>query len=219
MKHLTILTILACSCAGMLAATTLWQDGHLFSAQGRILPGDILKIHFAYRNMIRYRNEMKTGETQKVSFGKPDAKTFSFLPALDNNTMFNRNNNLEYNNEREFATTIAVMVQGVATNGIVTFRGLHRVFLNGQDERVELSGQVRAADVGEGNRIMSTDIANLSFAWYGPEAQRQNRLTAADLATTTNTNALRADSPELNAAMRQRLLLQYLNRMHDLLFR
>lgn len=220
MKHLTVLVCLFCLGAATLAATTLWQDGHLFSAQGRILPGDILKIHFAYRNMIRYRNEMKTGETQKVSFGKPDAKTFSFLPAIDNNTTYNRNNNLEYNNEREFSTTIAVVVQSVATNGIIAFRGQHRVLLNGQDERIELAGQVRSADVGEGNAIVSTDIANLAFAWYGPAALEQKRLTAADFVTSTNTNAAaRQDSPDLTPATRQQLLLQYLNRMHDLLFR
>jgi hypothetical protein len=205
-----------------LHAESLWRDSHLFSTRGVIQPGDILKIQFAYRNIIRYRNEMKTGESEESSFGQPSIKTFSFLPSLENTTTHNRNSNLEYNNEREFSMRIAVTVESASTNGIVNFSGGHTVILNGQSERILLQGQVRMADIGEGNTVTSTDIANLTFAWHGPQVMRQQALSTNDLvATATNEDGSPAasDGIELTPEAKQRLLMQYLNRIHDILFR
>lgn len=214
------LILLACLAGIPLGGTSLWQDGHLFSSRGKVIPGDILKIRFSQRNLVRYRTEMKTGDTQKLNLGRPDLKTFSFLPSLDNNTTFNRNNNLEYSSEREFSTTIAVIVESIATNGIIAFRGNHRLILNGQSEQVSIMGQVRSQDVADGNFVTATDIANLSFAWAGPDVIKQNALGPTDLVTTTNTNqAGQQDAPELSAETKRRLLMQYLNRIHDILFR
>nr|HPH03258.1 flagellar basal body L-ring protein FlgH [Spirochaetota bacterium] len=188
-----------CLCTALpLAGVSLWQDGHLFSSRGKVVPGDILKIRFSYRNLVRYRTEMKAGDTQKLNLGKPDLKTFSFLPSIDNNTTYNRNNNLEYTSEREFATTIAVMVQTIASNGIISFRGNHSLQLNGQNEEVVIQGQVRSQDVADGNFVASTDIANLNFAWIGPSVIRQNVLRTGDLTVSTNTNQRAGqDAPEL----------------------
>jgi len=226
-RTLVSLFLLACGLAffyaapsapGGLRAESLWRDSALFSSRGEIRSGDILKIQFAYRNIVRYRNEMKAGETEEATLGKPGIEAFSFLPALEKNSTYKRNNSLEYNNEREFSTRIAVAVESVNTNGIVSFSGGHRVILNGQSERVVISGQVRSADIGEGNSVLSTDIANLSFAWYGPEVLRQEALGTNDFVTATN-GAAGPGAAELTPETRQRLLLQYLNRVHDILFR
>jgi len=197
------------------------RDGQQRRIAGReVVPGDILKIRFSYRNLVRYRTEMKAGDTQKLNLGKPDLKTFSFLPSIDNNTTFNRNNNLEYTSEREFATTIAVVVDSIATNGIIAFRGNHSLLLNGQTEQVAIQGQVRAQDVADGNFVASTDIANLSFAWIGPAVARQNALRPTDIVASTNTNQRAGqDAPEFSDEVKRRLLMQYLNRIHDILFR
>jgi hypothetical protein len=214
-------------------AESLWRDSNLFSSRKEVRAGDILKINFAYRNLVRYRNEMKVGETESISLGQPNITTFAFLPSLENNSTHTRNNNLEFNNEREFSTSIAVTVENVNENGIVSFRGGHTIILNGQSEQVILQGQVRWLDVGEGNSVQSTDIANLSFVWRGPQTVRQQALGLDDFTLPANAEA-NADADaeagdgvaaaasgdfELTPEARQRLLLQYLNRVHDILFR
>jgi len=202
-------------------AESLWRDSNLFSSRKEARAGDILKINFAYRNLVRYRNEMKAGETESVTLGQPKLAAFSFLPSLENNSTYTRNNNLEFNNEREFSTSIAVTIESVNTNGIVRFRGGHTVVLNGQSEQVILQGQVRDQDIGEGNAVRSTDIANLSFVWNGPQVARQQALGVNDFVAATNAEgeALPSSLEEFTAETKQRLLLQYLNRVHDLLFR
>ncbi|MDR2734599.1 MAG: flagellar basal body L-ring protein FlgH [Spirochaetota bacterium] len=199
-----------------LSAESLWRDSHLFSTRREIRAGDILKINFAYRNLLRYRNEMKVGETDSASIGQPGMKVFAFLPSLENNATYNRNNNLEYNSEREFSMHIAVTVSTVGTNGIIGFRGGHTVLLNGQSEQVTIGGEVRDADIREGNLIRSTDVANLSFVWNGPRVRRQEALGANDLATNA---APGSEGPELTPEAKERLLLFHLNRAHDILFR
>ena len=203
------------------SAESLWRDSNLFSSRKDVLAGDILKINFAYRNLVRYRNEMKAGDTENVTLGKPNMTTFSFLPSLENNTTYTRNNKLEFSNEREFSTSIAVTVESVGTNGIVRFRGGHTVVLNGQSEQVLLQGQVRGQDIGEGNSVRSTDIANLSFVWRGPQVERRQALGTNDFVSATNAGgeAQPGSLEEFTAEAKQRLLLQHLNRVHDILFR
>ena len=199
-----------------LFAESLWRDSYLFTTRRGIRAGDILKINFAYRNLLRYRNEMKVGETDTASIGQPSMKVFSFLPSLENNSTYTRNNNLEYNSEREFSMNLAVTVSTVGTNGIIGFKGGHTVLLNGQSEQVMIGGEVRDADIREGNLVKSTDVANLSFTWNGPRLRRQEALGANDLATNA---AAGSKETELTPEAKERLLLFHLNRVNDILFR
>ena len=56
-----------CLCTALpLAGSPLAGWSSLF-IPGKVVPGDILKIRFSYRNLVRYRTEMKAGDTQKLN--------------------------------------------------------------------------------------------------------------------------------------------------------
>lgn len=222
MKKKTLLlaiTVLVPVC--LVSARSLWKASNLFSSRSRVGVGDIIKVRFAYKNLVRYRSEMKSGTTQKASLGKPSLAVFSFLPAFDHNYSVDRNNNVEYSTEKEFQTMLAVTVTAVSGN-IISFNGRHSILVNGQQETISISGRVRNNDIEDGNTVRSTDIADLAFSYEGPRIQRTNTLNPADLVyPTASTNATNAASqlPSISRNARRRLVLRYLNRIADILFR
>ncbi|MCK5268546.1 MAG: flagellar basal body L-ring protein FlgH [Spirochaetes bacterium] len=205
---------------------SLWKDRDLYSNRSRLKVGDIIKVVFSHKSIVRYKNESKIGSTTKVTFGKPGIKIFSFLPNLDYNTSKDRNIKVDYSTEKEYNTTIAVTIQTIKANNIITISGNHSVIMNNQLEQIKLTGEVNLSDLADGNRIYSTDIANLSFEYKGPIPRISNPITTNDLVYTTTTNISNGVTnikssvlPNLNPELRKKLILQYLNRIAAILFK
>lgn len=216
----------------LLYGRSLWRDRDLFSTRKNVRIGDILKVRFANENLIRYRNSMKTGVSREVNIGKPSIKTFSFLPSFDFSFTRKNDTGVEYSTEKEFRARIAVQVTAVNTNtGNISFQGQHTIIINGQAENITIIGLVRKGDLRDDNTILSRDIANLRFSYQGPASERRTLLNRRDLiypAQPTNTAATnggitnRASAPQLptiSREARQRLILDFLNRIAASLFR
>lgn len=201
---------------------SLWKDSNLFSTRTKLKLGDIVKINFNYKNIVRYRNNMKTGGSKKISIGKPSLKLLSFLPDFDYSMSVNNNTQVDYSTEKEFSIILAVRT--AAVNGeIITLQGQHTILVNGNLETIKISGVIRLADLYNGNVINSHNIANLKFDYQGPSKQKLNSLTTQDLiykATNSGiTNGNNAGStPSLSEATKKRLIRVYLNNIMSLLF-
>ena len=213
-----------------LYSRSLWRDRDLFSTRKNVRIGDILKVRFATDNLIRYRNSMKTGVSREVNRRKPAIKTFSFLPAFDFSFTRKDDNSVEYSTEKEFRARIAVQVTAVNTNTRnITFQGQHTIIINGQAENITIIGLVRQDDLRDDNTILSRDIANLRFSYQGPTSERRTLLNRGDLvypSANTNTGATNSGMtnragqlPSISRAARQRLILDFLNRVAASLFR
>jgi flagellar L-ring protein FlgH len=62
---------------------------------------------------------------------------------------------------------ITVTIAAVYPNGTMLVKGEKRITLNRGDELVQISGLVRAADIGVDNRIASTKVADATIAYTG----------------------------------------------------
>lgn len=196
----------------------------MFSSRRQLQAGDILKIVFDTKNIIKYKIEMKRGGTDKVSLNQPGVATFSFLPAFNYNTSSDKNNRIDYTVEKEFGTVLAVQVTAVNQNGIVAFEGQHTMLLNGQQESIRLSGRINANDLYNGNSVKAVDVANLNLVYLGPTRQMQAAINNNDLVYRTNNTATNRQGsaqsglPELTDARKRQLIRDYLNRIANILF-
>jgi len=217
-----ILVVLFMGFILFLNGESLWKESNLFSTRTKLKPGDIVKINFNYKNIVRYRNNMKTGSSKKINLAKPSLKLLSFLPDFDYSMSVNNNTQVDYSTEKEFSIILAVRT--VAVNGqIISIQGKHTILVNGNLETIQISGVLRLADLYNGNVIHSHDIANLKFDYQGPSKQKLNSLTAQDLIyQSTNSGATNGNNvgttPTLSDATKKRLIRLYLNNIMSLLF-
>ena len=62
---------------------------------------------------------------------------------------------------------VSVTVAQVFPNGTMLVRGEKLLTLNRGDERVQISGLVRAMDITPDNRVLSTRVANANIRYVG----------------------------------------------------
>lgn len=79
------------------------------------------------------------------------------------------------------AAQITVTVSEVLANGELRVAGQQQIVVNGEKQLLKLSGRVRPTDIGEGNTVASTRLADAEIDYIGDgvlaEKQRQGVLT------------------------------------------
>src|SRR3546814_1948122 len=73
----------------------------------------------------------------------------------------------EASQSNQLAGEISVTIAEVYPNGTMLVRGEKLLTLNRGDERVQISGLVRAIDIGPDNRIASTRVADARIRYVG----------------------------------------------------
>jgi flagellar L-ring protein precursor FlgH len=78
----------------------------------------------------------------------------------------------------ELRTQLSVQVLAVAADGTLTVEGAQSLVINGEDQRIMLSGLVRPGDIAADNSVWSHRIANARVEFSGTgvvsESQRQS---------------------------------------------
>lgn len=78
----------------------------------------------------------------------------------------------------ELRTQLSVQVLAVAVDGTLTVEGAQSLVINGEDQRITLSGLVRPGDIAADNSVWSHRIANARVEFSGTgvvsESQRQS---------------------------------------------
>ena len=78
----------------------------------------------------------------------------------------------------ELRTQLSVQVLAVAPDGTLTVEGAQSLVINGEDQRIMLSGLVRPGDIAADNSVWSHRIANARVEFSGTgvvsESQRQS---------------------------------------------
>ena len=131
--------------------------------------GDVLTVVLVERMQATKSNSAKTGRNGSIGLSPPTTGPFSFLKSSDVNmsgtSSFNGKGAAEQSNA--LRGELSVTVIAVRPNGTMLVRGEKALTLNRGDEHVQLSGIVRAADIGPDNRISSTRIADARIAYTG----------------------------------------------------
>lgn len=83
----------------------------------------------------------------------------------------------------ELRTQVSVQVVGVEQDGAMQIAGVHELLINGERQKIRISGLVRPQDIGPDNTVWSGRIANAQLELAGrgvvSESQRQSMLYRA----------------------------------------
>ena len=156
------------------AATT---PGAIFSAGYQPLTsgtragqvGDILTVVLVEKTQATKTNSAKTGRDGSVGLTPPTTGPLSFFKPSDVNISgaLSFTGKGEAQQSNALSGEISVTIVDVRSNGTMLVRGEKALTLNRGDEHIQLSGIVRASDIGPDNRIASTRIADARIGYTG----------------------------------------------------
>lgn len=132
--------------------------------------GDIITILLVERTQATKSNSANTDRTGHIGLVPPSTGPFSKLfsasdVAASGSQGFQGKGGAAQSNA--LSGEITVTVAKVLGNGTMLVRGQKQLTLNRGDEYVQISGLVRAADVGPDNRVLSTRVADARITYTG----------------------------------------------------
>jgi flagellar L-ring protein FlgH len=153
-------------------------NGAIFSAQSyspltsgnrAAKVGDLVTILLAERTSAAQANDTKTDKNGSFGITPPTTGPLSFFSPED----VNIGGDQSFKGKGEISQTnslngeISVTIAEVYPNGTALVRGEKLMAMNRGDERVQISGIIRLADVGADNRVLSTRVADARIFYVG----------------------------------------------------
>lgn len=239
MKKYILGLIIVFFCIILLYGKSLWKDVNIYKVN--VKTGDIIRIKFTEKTLLRYRQEQKQSAYQDVKGKKGKGEVFSFFPeaeVTEDNTVRNQNI-LTINNESKFVITAKVVS---IQDDLFRIQGYHSTLVNGEIYKLDISGECSRNSLNSDRSIYSSDIYNLNF-----KVSRETPVNTAifnenDVVYTTNytdivSNITISSNNETNVTMvtnfssfklqfsgikedkKKQLLVNYLNNIINTLFR
>ena len=131
--------------------------------------GDIVTIQLVERTIAAKSNSAGTNRDGSIGLTPPTTGPLSlFNPsdvAMGGNQSFKGKGDAAQSNT--LSGEVSVTVAAVYPNGTMLVKGEKLLTLNRGDERVQISGIVRAIDIIPDNRVLSTRVANAHIRYVG----------------------------------------------------
>jgi flagellar L-ring protein precursor FlgH len=149
----------------------IFQGGYVpLTSGGRAgAVGDIITIQLVERTAATKSNAAATQRDGDIGLTPPTTGPLSlFNPsdvAMGGGQQFKGKGDASQPNA--LSGEVSVTIAEVYPNGTMLVKGEKLLTLNRGDERVQISGIVRAIDIGPDNRILSTRVANAHIRYVG----------------------------------------------------
>ncbi len=131
--------------------------------------GDVLTVILTERMAATKTNAASTGRDGGIGLTPPTTGPLSILSPSD--IKFSGNQSFKGKGEaaqsNALSGEISVTIAALYPNGTALVRGEKRLTLNRGDERVQVSGIVRLADIAADNRVASTRLADARILYTG----------------------------------------------------
>ena len=131
--------------------------------------GDLLTIRLVERTTARKSSSADSARDGSTSLTLPDATPFSLIPkgltSGGSTQSFKGSGTAAQDNllSGELSVTVARVLPG----GVLAVAGEKRLTLNRGEEQVQLTGLVRAEDIGADNSVPSTRVADARIRYSG----------------------------------------------------
>ena len=179
---LTIIIMMLSS--GFAGASSLWTDtaatSVLFGDQRARAVGDILTV-VVNENSSASRTGSSSNSKSAANNVDKGIGLLGFIPdsSLAQDDSFKAQGTI--NNSNKVTARLTVKVIEVKPNGNLVISGVQNIRQNGEEQRINISGQVRPSDIRADNSVLSSNIADakLLVTGSGPlvNKQRQGILT------------------------------------------
>lgn len=141
----------------------------LTSGQRAAMVGDVLTIALVERTQAAKSATQSTDRKADIGLTPPSTGPLSFFKPTDigasGSAGFDGKGAATQSNQLQ--GEISVTVAAVYPNGTMLVRGEKLLTLNRGDEKIQIQGLVRSADIGPDNRVLSTRVADARILYSG----------------------------------------------------
>ncbi|GIV16664.1 MAG: flagellar L-ring protein [Armatimonadota bacterium] len=168
---------------GYVFADSLWKDGNrsLYADRKAIKEGDVLTVLIYESTTASSRADTKTSKSDSASTKPGVGPLLSMLPEWSLSGKTNSQASGSTTRSGTLVGKISVVVREVLPNGNLKVEGTRTVGVNGEKEKIVLTGIVRPEDVSAENTVASTAIAQAEIHYEGKgpvgSKQREGLLT------------------------------------------
>ncbi|MEJ5250900.1 MAG: flagellar basal body L-ring protein FlgH [Chthonomonadetes bacterium] len=182
MRTLTIMLLGAMLCAYAMA-DSLWKDGSrsLYADRKAVKEGDVLTVLIYESTTASSRADTKTSKSDSASTKPGVGPLLSLLPEWSVSGQTGSQASGSTTRSGTLVGKISVVVKEVLPNGNLKVEGTRTVGVNGEKEKIVLTGVVRPEDISPENTVPSTAIAQAEIHYEGKgtvgSKQREGLLT------------------------------------------
>jgi len=207
---LGVLTVLAVSFAS-LSGEDLWVDHNPYSSAGSIRTGTILKLVVEEPIKAEYEYNRKLDENATIKI-TPDKSITDFLPPADTDKSITGKDKVKIKAKGLLSFRMAVTVTAKNEGGTLKIRGGRSIaYESGRArQRITVSGSVNRQDVSANRIVHSSEVADLAIVIVGSPIPQTDNIRMKQIPGSGGTMQPKA---ELSEEEKQRLLLDYLNRL------
>jgi hypothetical protein len=200
-KNRILISILAAAAllAGLFSAVygkSLWKDG-LNVYRLSVKKGEIVKIRFSEKTIMKYKVEQKQNNYQSTKGKKGGGNLFSFFPDTEvneNDTLRNQNN-VSINNENNFVIPARVTA---AEGDLVSIEGVNSSLVNGEKFQIKFGGQFDVSSMNSDRSVLSTEIYDLNFQITKEPPVNTDLFSEKDMVFATNYTELMTNTTVSN---------------------
>ncbi|MGQ9738447.1 MAG: flagellar basal body L-ring protein FlgH [Armatimonadota bacterium] len=177
------LVLLSAVLCGVVTADSLWKDGSRspYADRKAVKEGDVLTVLIYESTTASSRADTKTSKSDSASTKPGVGPLLSLLPEWSLSGKTNSQASGSTTRSGTLVGKISVVVKEVLPNGNLKVEGSRTVGVNGEKEKIVLTGIVRPEDVSAENTVPSTAIAQAEIHYEGKgpvgSKQREGLLT------------------------------------------
>jgi flagellar L-ring protein precursor FlgH len=169
--------------SGYALSDSLWKDGNrsLYADRKAVKEGDVLTVLIYESTTASSRADTKTSKSDSASTKPGVGPLLSMLPEWSVSGKTGSQASGSTTRSGTLVGKISVVVKEVLPNGNLKVEGTRTVGVNGEKEKIVLTGIVRPEDVSAENTLPSTAIAQAEIHYEGKgpvgNKQREGLLT------------------------------------------
>lgn len=169
--------------SGYALSDSLWKDGNrsLYADRKAVKEGDVLTVLIYESTTASSRADTKTSKSDSASTKPGVGPLLSMLPEGSVSGKTGSQASGSTTRSGTLVGKISVVVKEVLPNGNLKVEGTRTVGVNGEKEKIVLTGIVRPEDVSAENTVPSTAIAQAEIHYEGKgpvgNKQREGLLT------------------------------------------
>lgn len=205
MKRILSFVIISFFVAATVEGASLWRDRNMYTAGQDIKVGDVIVVRVDDITRMRFNMTVNSKTGANVT-SNPDVNITGFLPKIAADKRTTTNDTTELTSKGDLAIDIAAQLTARGNDGKFTIQGIKEYSFNGVVNRFTVGGTLDPALLN-GRMIRSSDIVNFRLTVD---------TTKQGLGLNVTRPPLKADETpkaELTDQEKQRIIIDYLNRM------
>lgn len=151
------------------SAGSLWTDGDsLFADRKARRVGDLVTMIIVERAQATQSASTEAGKEGSVQVGPISiADLVPVVPAIGGSGGDNLRSRGSTTRGGSVNARMTAQVVDVLANGNLIIEGRQTIIVNGEEQIIVVSGQVRPQDIAPDNTVLSTFVADATIAYYG----------------------------------------------------